>query len=264
MQDFETTTALPVRRASWIARHRRLAIAVPTVAAVAALAFGISAVLPGGSGSVGPAPAQADALQITKDDRYINIKIKDPIADPQRYRQELSKYNLNVELTLVPATPDHVGKVIFSEVGDSAGGLEYIEAPGDCTANGNCSVGIKVPMTFTSYAKIVIGRTAKPGEHIEGGSAENDAQARELVGKTVADALKILASKDQAASYRVGWESIEVPAENVPTHWIVYDSAPLSNKVVALWVSVDGKEPKNSNPSDSGPAPQPVQPTSTP
>ncbi|MET7952309.1 hypothetical protein [Micromonospora sp. NPDC005324] len=266
MHDFETTTATSAKRAPWLARHRRLAIAVPAVAAAAALAFGISAALPADSGPAGPAPAQAAALQITKDDTYINIKIKDPIADPQRYRKELATYNLNVELTLAPAAPRNVGKIIFSEVGDTAGGvhIEYIEAPGDCTAGGNCTVGIKVPVTFKSYARIVIGRTAMPGEEIEGGSPEDNAQARDLAGKTVADTLKILASRGQTASLRVGWESIETPAEKVPTHWIVYDAAPLPNNVFALQVSADGKPPKNPHPSDGGPTPQPVQPTNTP
>lgn len=253
MQSAEATPARPVERAAWFARHRRLAIAVPTVAAAAALAFGISAALPTGSGPVGPAPAQA--LQITKDDGYLIIKIKDPSADPQRYREELAKYNLNIKLTLVPAAPDQVGRIIFSDEGEPAGGpkLEWIEAPGDCTANG-CLVGIKVPVTFKSYANVVFGRTAKPGEYIEGGSPEDNARARELVGKTVSEALKILASRGQAPSYRVGLESIDTPAEKVPANWIVYDAAPLPDKVVALWVSADGKAPKNPNPSGVNPS----------
>ncbi|GAA2629646.1 hypothetical protein GCM10010399_71930 [Dactylosporangium fulvum] len=157
------------RQVSWFARHRRLAVAVPTVAAAAVLAFGVSAALPTGSGPVGPAPAQA--LQITEDGGYIVIRIKDPVADPRRYREELARHHLDIDLSLAPAAPDHVGRVIFAEVGDIGDGpdLEWIEAPGNCTANGNCSAGIKVPVTFTSYAKIVIGRTALPGEEIEGG-----------------------------------------------------------------------------------------------
>lgn len=259
MQDFENTSATPVKRMSWILRHRRLAIAVPTVAAVAAVALAISAALPAGSGPIGPAPAHA--LQITKDDAYVSIKIKDTLADPERYRKELAKYNLNVELTLAPAAPEQVGRVIFTEEGDS--GLEYIEAPGDCTANGNCSVGIKIPVDFKSYAKIVIGRTPMPGEEIEGGSPEVKAQARDLVGRTVADALEILASNGQTASYRVGWESIEAPADKVPTDWIVVDAIPMPNKVIALWVTADGKHPKKQDSSSGGPSAQPVEPTIT-
>jgi len=264
MRNVAATTPTPAKRRSWLTRHRRLVIALPTVAAAAALAFGISAALPTGSGPVGPAPAQA--LQITKDNSYIIIKIKDPGADPQRYREELAKYNLNIELTLAPATPDQVGRIIFSEIGDTAGGpdLEWIEAPGDCTANGNCSVGIKVPITFKSYAKIVIGRTAKPGEYIEGGGSPDGAspQDKALIGKSVAEVRKILASRGQTASYRVGWQSLDTPAEKVPANWIVYDAASLPDNVVALWVSADGKAPTNPNPYPSGP--RPVQPTSTP
>jgi len=265
MRNVEATTPTPAKRRSWLARHRWPVIAVPTVAAAAGLAFVISAALPTGSGPVGPAPAQAQALQITKADGYIIIKIKDPVADPQRYREELAKYNLNIELTLAPAAPDQVGRIIFSEIGDTAGGpnLEWIEAPGDCTANGNCSVGIKVPVTFKSCATIVIGRTAKPGEYIEGGGSPDGISPKDrvLIDKSVAEVRKILASRGQTADYRVsnGRESINAPAENVPANWIVYDVASLPDNVVALWVSADGKAPEH--PSGANPT---VPPTSTP
>ncbi|GAA0726852.1 hypothetical protein Drose_12315 [Dactylosporangium roseum] len=249
--------------ASWFARHRRLAVAVPTMAAVAVLAFGVSAALPTGSGPVGPAPAQA--LQITEDSGYIVIRIKDPVADPRRYREELARHHLDIDLSLAPAAPDRVGRVIFAEVGDTGDGpdLEWIEAPGDCTANGNCSAGIKVPVTFRSYARIVIGRTALPGEEIDGGSPEEDAQARTLVGKTVAEAKRILASSGRTASYRVGWESTEPPGGAVPDTWIVYDSAPLPGKAVALWVSADGEAPAPPRPGPEASGSWQVQPTTS-
>jgi len=56
-----------------------------------------------------------------------------------------------------------------------------------------------------------------------------------------------LASRGQTASYRVGPQNRDAPAGEVPGDWYVYDVAPLPNKVVALWVSADGKEPTGTN-----------------
>jgi hypothetical protein len=251
LRNTEAPAREPVKHQSWLARRRWPVVAVPTVAVAAALAFAVGALLPNGSGPVGPAPAQA--LQITEDDGYIIIKINDPVADPQRYREELARHHLDIELILAPVEADQVGKVIFAEISETSGGasLEWIEAPGDCTANGNCSAGIKVPVTFTSYAKIVIGRTAQPGEEIEDGGSPDGASAadRVLIGKSVAQAREILASRGRTATYRVGNGSFTAVADDVPATWIVYDVATLSGNVVALWVSADGVAPKGSNPS---------------
>ncbi|GGM05343.1 hypothetical protein ACFFX1_26425 [Dactylosporangium sucinum] len=221
-------------------------IAIPAVAAAAIAAFVVIALLPGS----GPAPAHA--LDITRDSQYITIRILDPDADPARYRQELARHGLNIELTLVPVDAGQVGRVVFSEVGDTGNGptIEYVESPGHCSPNGSCAVAVRVPVTFASYARLSFGRAAKPGEWIEGGSAQQNADAAQLRGRTVADARRILESRGQTATYRVGWQSLDTPAEQIPSTWIVYDTAPLPDDVVVLWVSADGQAPR---PPRSGP-----------
>ncbi|TDC42450.1 hypothetical protein [Micromonospora sp. KC213] len=233
-------------RRSWSWR-RRLAFAVPTVAGLGALAFLGLATLPGPS-PVGPVPAQADALQVTRADSHLDIRILDPVADPQRYRAELARHGLSIDLKLAPAGADRVGRLIFSEE-DKRGGpsIETIEAPGDCSATGNCSVAVRVPLDYKGHAQLVFGRTPKPGETVEGDapvlSEGQEADLKALVGKRVSEARELLAARGQTAQYRVGFRSLEASADQVPGSWYVYDVAPLANNVVVLWASADGKEP---------------------
>ena len=243
-------TSSPERQPATAAPRRRrfrLALAIPVAAALAVLAVLAAALLPATS-PVGPRPAQADALRITAGKQYLDIRIVDPVADPRRYRAELAKHGLDIDLALAPAGPDQVGRVIFQEVSDSTGPtITTVEAPGKCTANGDCSVAIRVPLTYKGHARIVFGRTALPGESVEGDAPvltpRQHQQLRALVGKTVSDARHLLAQHGQTASYRVGFRSLDTPADQVPGTWYVYEVAPLPDNVVALWVSADGKEP---------------------
>ena len=231
------TTAPPAR-----ARLRRRGfIAAGSVAGLAAAAFAALALLPV-SAPVG-APAPASALSITEDAGQLVITIKDPAADPARYAAELERRGLDITLSLAPAPPAEVGKVIFEEVGES-GTLFSIEDPGHCTANGSCTVGVRVPRDFTSYARITFGRTPLPGEDAEvntpsGGDTRTDA----LRGKTVAQARTIVAAQGKTLLYRVGWESRDAPAGQVPGPWKIYDAAHGTGDTIVVWVSEDGAAP---------------------
>lgn len=165
-----------VRRRPWYRfSRRRLLIAVPTAAALAAAIFVGSAVLPstGGESPLGPAPAQAQALEITQQDGYFVIKILDPVADPPRYQAELRKYGLNIELFVRPVRPEMVGRVIFvEESAESDPKLEVIEAPGNCRPEGTCAVGIRVPLGYQPAARVGIGRAPAPGESLDPGPTQ--------------------------------------------------------------------------------------------
>ncbi|MEV8516237.1 hypothetical protein [Dactylosporangium sp. NPDC051484] len=222
-------------------RHRRGLIAVAAVAGLAAAAFAGIAALPS-SAPVGAPPA-ANALSITEDAGYLVITIKDPAVDPVRYQAELRRRGLNITISLAPAQPENVGKVVFSEVGD-AGKLTYIEDPGRCNANGNCAVGVRVPVGFASYARITFGRTPLPGEEAEVGTQTGgDAKTDALHGKTVAEVRRIVAAQGKTLLYRVGWRSLDAPAEQVPGSWKVYRAAYGTENSIVVWVSEDGTEP---------------------
>jgi len=233
-------------RKFWSPRWR-FVFAAPIVVGLAAVALLVSAALPD-SNPVGPGPAQAGALTFTEDNGYLDITIVDPVADPARYKAELAAHGLNIDLKLAPAAPDQVGRVIFQEENDSAGPqIKTVERPGNCSANGDCSVAIRVPLAYRGEAQIVFGRTPQPGETVEGDapvlSPTQQGQLKSLVGKRVSDVRAILAANGQTATYRVGFASREAAADRVPVNWYVYDVAPLANDVVVLWVSADGKEP---------------------
>jgi hypothetical protein len=233
-------TPVPPRTPRASVRWRRLAIALPTIAAAAAVAWGVAAVLPSDkAGPVGTGPAQAQALRFTESGGFLEIRIVDPAADPERYRREIADRGLDIELKLVPARAEQVGRVVFTE--ESVPGIESIEQPGNCTENGNCSVGVRVPTTYRGHAVIVFGREAKPGEEVEGGTSDDHALARSLVGKTVADMKRILAAAGKTPSYRTGPRSLDTPADQIPNTWIVNSAAPVPGNVIVVWVSVDGK-----------------------
>ncbi len=161
--------------------RRHLFFAIPTAAAAAAAAFVLgtgqvesTTAEPSGpppASDSAPAPAGKNALKLTNSGDYLEIRIVDPVADPDRYKAELAARGLDIDLVLAAASPDRVGRVVFmeSETGTGAPEIETIEAPGKCSADGSCSVGVRVPADYNSYARIVFGRTPAPGESVEAG-----------------------------------------------------------------------------------------------
>jgi hypothetical protein len=235
------STPPAVHRRRW---GLRLAVGGSLVTGLAAGVLAAALWLPG-PGPVGPAPAQAAALRITSADGYLEIRIEDPAADPRRYQAEIAAHGLDIELLLAPAEPDKVGRVVFQE--DDIRGITLVEDPGNCAADGDCGVGVRVPLAFPGHARIVFGRTPLPGETVEGDAPvltpTERASLQSLVGMRVADARRQLSVNGQTATYRVGPKSLEAPAAEVPGTWIVFQVAPLAGDVVVIWASADGKEP---------------------
>ncbi|MFC7532993.1 hypothetical protein [Actinoplanes sp. GCM10030250] len=231
------------------AAHRRrwglrLAVGGSLVTGLAAAVVAATLWLPESS-PVGPAPARAAALQITSGAGHLEIRIQDPAADPRRYREELAARGLDIELSLAAAEPGNVGRVVFQE--DDIRGIELLEDPGNCAADGDCGVGVRVPLSFSGHARIVFGRTPLPGETVEGDAPvltpTEEASLDALVGKRVSEVRRQLSANGQTATYRVGPKSLEAPASEVPGAWIVFDVAPLAGDVVVIWASPDGREP---------------------
>jgi hypothetical protein len=141
--------------------------ACATAAAVVVLPGAPIGKAPGGdpSTSVGPGTFTANpvaALSFTRREDYIEVKIKDPVADPARYRREFAAHGLRIRLSLVPASPSVAGHVVMSE------GEEIKPIHSDhCYSMGGgdtCAIGLRVPIGFKGEAAIVIGRAARPGE----------------------------------------------------------------------------------------------------
>jgi len=114
-----------VRRAR--ARHRRLLIGTPVAAALAAVALAVtSSGHPGQRvGPVGVSPAAAQALSFTRHGGYIDVIIRNPLADPRRYRAEFAQHHMDIALKLIPVAPPFVGTLV---VGYSGSGITPITA----------------------------------------------------------------------------------------------------------------------------------------
>jgi hypothetical protein len=231
---------------------RRWLIGVPVAAGLAAVALIASALgHPGqrvGPVSVGPPPAQAQALSFTSRDGHLTIIVRNPLADPSRYRAEFAAHHLNITLSLIPVSPSLVGTLTsFSE---SAGNdIVPITARGRCVTGDNssaCPVGVKIPDDFHGWAQLVFGRAAKPGEQYQStASAFAPGEALhglQIQGRTVAQVLTMLSQRH-----------ITVPVYNwagglrnhVPATWYVYDATPWASQQVMLFVGPATTAPAN-------------------
>ncbi len=231
--------------------RKRLLIGVPVAAALAVVGLiATSAGAPGqhiGPVSVGPPKAQAAALSFTRDGRFIDVIVRNPIADPKRYQAEFARYHLNIGLTLVPASPSIVGTLVAESLSAGAGQLTPITAVGKCYTGGGgnvCPVGVKVPIDYRGTATLVFGRAARPGEQFESaGEATAPGEAMHGLhyqGKTVAAVLAMLARRGitvpQWRVQRAGQCFME-SRRSVPGNWLVYGAVPWARGEVLLWAA---------------------------
>jgi hypothetical protein len=247
--------AAPARARGGRARRRRmrmrLLIGVPVAAALAiAGLIATSAGAPGqrvGPISVGPPRAQAAVLSITRHGRYLDVIVKNPVADPKKYRAEFARYHLHISMQLVPASPSIVGSLVYdSESAGSGSQLKVITARGKCFTGGGgnvCPVGIRVPIHYRGTATLVFGRAARPGEQYES-SAPATARGEAMhglhfVGKTVAAVLGMLAERHVTVpQWRVQNRHCYTGSRRtVPSSWYVYDAVPWAPGQVLLWAS---------------------------
>ncbi|WP_433354182.1 hypothetical protein ACQP25_11675 [Microtetraspora malaysiensis] len=235
----------PARHGRW---GRRLLVGVPLAAAVAAAGVVVlSAAGPDqkvGSVSVGPHRADAAALFFRKEDGYLVVTVKDPVADPARYRKEFAAHGLDIELDLKPVSQRNAGTVVFVE--DQGGGrIEVIQAKGECGVE-VCNVGVKVPKDYKGYAHIVFGRAARPGEMYDTAPGDRPGEGvglPEVPGRTVAEAWDVLTQrKITGVEYRYEYRGSDRPYPNglsrdqVKPEWYVHDAVVGSEGQVILFV----------------------------
>ncbi|HEX9031333.1 MAG TPA: hypothetical protein VF834_05770 [Streptosporangiaceae bacterium] len=257
-------------RTGWRAMRRRWMIGVPAVAALAAAALVATSLgSPGdklGPVSIGPAKAQA-ALVFTRHGHYIDVIVRNPLADPRRYRAEFRAHHLDVTLKLVPASPSIVGTVVyFGGTGTSA--IKVITAKERCITGGGgsrCPVGLRVPVNFRGQADLVFGRAARPGERYEStttATAPGEAlHGLTIRGLTVRAAVRLIGQRHvtvpvfhvtSASGLGAIW-----PASKVPGNWYVYDADPWAPGQVMLWVG-RSRVPHQPQPSPGTPVPSPA------
>jgi hypothetical protein len=201
-----------------------------------------SAVVPGPPESVVPTPrsVQAAALSFVHHGGYLTVKVKDPIADPARYRKEFAAHGLNVDLKLEPTSPRQTGSVIFEE-----GPAKIVTAPGHCGTK-TCDIGIKIPLGYKGFVRVVFGRTALPGEHYNTGPGDTPGEGvglSNVKNRTVADVLAEAKRKHIGdISYRYEDHGSDkpysngLPADKVQSDWYVHDAVAGDGDEVIIFV----------------------------
>ena len=240
--------------------RRRWLISVPLAVGLAAAALvATSAGHPGqrvGPISVGPAAAQAQALSFTSGPGFITVIVRDPLADPARYRAEFARHHLNVELKLLPASPSLTGTVIFSE-GD---GIEAINARGRCSADlesETCPVGVRIPDNYRGFGEVIFARAAKPGEEYE--SMANSAllpgeamHGMTIQGQTAAQVVAALRQRHLTAVFQREDTTENAPTTVVPPgSWLVAAAVPWAPGEVLLQIVPNHGAGSSASPSPS-------------
>jgi hypothetical protein len=254
--------------------RRRLLIALPAAAALAVA--GLVATSLGSPGqkigpvSVGPAKAQAAVLSFTRHGGYLDVIVKNPLADARKYRAEFAKYGLDISLRLVPASPSLVGTLVYAQAPTSGPTITPITAVGRCFTGGAgnvCPVGVKVPLDFKGQAELVFGRAARPGEPYETTAAANAPgeimHGMTYSGKTVTHVLAMLRARHATAGrYMVTNSSCEnTLRRTAPGNWFVDSADPWSPGQVMLTVSPTWPAQQCVAPPSPGATPTPT-PTS--
>ena len=272
LADRITATAVP----SAAPRKRRSPITfvgVPLAAAGLACAA-VTAVVMTHDGGSGGAPAVtpssprvqlAAALAFTRKGDYIDVRVRDPLADPKRYKEEFAAHGLDVTLSMVPASPSIVGTVVMMETSENTGERDVttITAKGECVTGGGgdvCPVGVRIRTGYKGTAQIVFGRDARPGEQYDS-TAPASAAGEVMHGMTyrrhrVGEVLAALRERHVTVpEYRAmeGNVSKALKPGQVPPTWYVHDAVPWAKNQVLLFVGPGPTEQASSRPPSAPP-----------
>jgi hypothetical protein len=249
----ERIMAFPISSARGRARPTNRRRWLSTSAVAAGLASALLVVSSLGNTGGGLGPGNAAALLFTRHGGFIDVIVRDPLADPARYRAEFAAHNLDVKLTLVPASPSIVGTLVFFGASRNLNDIQPLTAVGRCWTGGGgetCPVGVRIPIGYLGSADIAFGRAARPGEQYEsGGNATAPGEAMHGLryrGRTVAAVLATLrARRVTVPQYRAqkASRSDALSPDQVPGTWHVYHAIPWAPGQVLLFVGPTARPP---------------------
>jgi hypothetical protein len=252
----DQVTAATGRRAPARRFPRRLVLSATAAALAIGAVIGI-----GLGGRQDPKTRNVSAvLAIQHRGKVYTVFVKDAFADRREYAREFRKAGLTVDLSVVPASPSLVGRLLGVSVGDSpkgpkddGGGTSVDEYPVKCyTAPHECPLGLQISTTNPRIPiKVLLGRSARPGEVYdrEGGrgdvTAKGEAlQGARIEGHTLAEVMALLRQHHlSVAGYRRstslgdggGFEEGEASASSVkPTDRVGEVVARSANSVIVI------------------------------
>lgn len=242
------------------ARRRWWLAGIPAAAAAAALIVAAVVAHTGVPSGSGQPRLDAHALAFTRAGHYIDVIVRNPLADQASYNAEFKAHGLDITLSLVPVSPSLVGTVVeVSTSGTDGNSITTITAKGRCWTGGGgsqCPVGLRVPVGYRGQANFVFGRAARPGEQYESttsASAPGEVMhGLDYVGKRVSAVQAMLAKRHVTVpTYR--YDGRVLTPSQVPGKWYVYDAIPWAPQQVLLFV---GPTPSNAY-GAARPAPSP-------
>lgn len=248
--------------------RRRWLIGTPIAVGLAA-ALLVAMLIGRPGGRVGPIPVgppKAEALVFTRHGQYIDVRVRNPVADSKRYRAEFRAHGLDITLKLVPASPSLVGTVVYF---DGSSAIKVLTAKGKCRTGGGgdvCPVGLRVPVDYRGAANLVFGRAARPGERYET-TASATAPGEVLHGLRfrglkISAVLALLRGRHVTAPVfhvtTAQGEGKLVSPSKVPMNWYVYDADPWAPGQVMLWVGQSRRPAPGRAPSPGQPVPSPA------
>ncbi|MBT2207458.1 hypothetical protein [Actinomadura sp. NEAU-AAG7] len=239
--------------------RRRWRIGLPVaVGAACAVAVAALVVRPGGhapapSTSGGPGgfdPRPVAALSFTERKGYIDVRIKDPLADPQRYRKEFAAHGMRIDLIMVPASPSLAGTIVMQDDGGPDKRQIVPIEEGRCVTgggdDGKCVRGLRIPTGYRNTAGISFGREARPGERYD---STNSAFAPgevlhclDVRGLTVEQADRRLRQREVTATmfhWETGTEGYTEGRDKLPGNWYVTNADPWAPGQVMLSIQKD-------------------------
>jgi hypothetical protein len=162
----------PAAPGGWRGAPRRMLLA-------AAAAVVVTGGLVAAPGLLGERPGGAtsyanDAIGVRREGRFLVARIKDPLADRERYAEAFRAVGKNVAIDLVPVSPRYVGQILRNGAGP--GGQVTvstdIEPTGaervDCAVEPRrCTLIIRISVVTTGAVTYTIGRAAQPGEPVQ-------------------------------------------------------------------------------------------------
>lgn len=267
-------TATPPEQRRHVGEHRErrrrpLLIGIPLAAGVAAAAL-VVASLGGpahqgttghtGQSAAGSSAVQTQALSFVTSNSSITVTVRDPLADPAKYRAEFAQHHLNISLKLIPVSPSLVGTVVYIGGSSSASDLTPITAKGRCYTGGGgsaCPVGVRIPAGFSGTADLVFGRAAKPGEQYQSAAsafAPGEAMhGMSVTGETVSQVLAQLRARNVTVPVfnyiNTNGTATHLRPDQVSGSWYVYDAIPWASDQVMLFVGQTAKQPAGGSPS---------------